>query len=133
MSKKKPDAGDRTVDMFSGKTPEEENHEAERIQQGLDNVEQPKDASPRIEDNVDRWRAQAFEGREFVSSHFGEEGANENSYRISLRNGVGYLEKVGNNQAGAYSYAGLFFPEGDVVTMAKVWVDAARDYLKRNK
>lgn len=129
----KPKASDRTVDMFSGTTPEEDKNEAERIQQGLDNVEQPKDANPAIEANVDRWRASAFAGREFVSKHFGLEQAQENQYRISVENGVIYLEKTATGGSGAYSYAGVFLPEGDLPVLARLFVDAAKDYMKRKK
>lgn len=126
-------AKDRTVGLFDGKTDKEKADEAERIKQGLDNVEQPKATSPKIEDNVDRWRASAFAGREHVSKFFGLETAHENQYRVSVRDGVGYLEKTGNNDAGAYSYAGVFFPEGDLPTIARVFVDAAKAYLKEKK
>lgn len=126
-------AKDRTVDMFSGKTPEEELNEAERIKQGLDNVEQPKESNPAIEANVDRWRASAFAGREFVSKHFGLESAQENQYRWSIDKGVAYLEKTATGGSGAYSYAGVFLPEGDLPTIARVTVDAAKDYIKRQK
>lgn len=133
MSKDKPKASDRTVGLFDGKTDKEKADEAERIQQGLDNVDNSKVGSPKIEDNVDRWRASAFEGREAVSKHFGDESAGENQYRLSWRGPVAYLEKTGNNDAGAYSYAGMFFPEGDMEAVARVFVEAFRAKAKGKK
>lgn len=131
MSKTK--ASDRTISLLDGKTDKEKADEAERIKQGLDNVEQSKVGDPTIESNVDRWRSQAFSGREVVSKHFGLEEAGDNQYRISMKDGAAYLEKTGNNKAGAYSYAGVFFPEGDLPVIARVIVDAAKDYMRRSK
>lgn len=129
----KPSASDRTVGMFDGKTDQEKLDEAERIRQGLDNVEQSKASSDTLEQSADRWRAEAFKGREHVSRFFGLESPHENQYRLSSRDGSLYLEKLGytDKTDKAYSYAGVFFPEGDIVALAKLFVAHAREYLKK--
>lgn len=126
---KKPKAADRTVSFLDGKTEEEKANEAERIKQGLDNVEQPKEAVT-IERSVDRWRDQAFQGQEHVSGAFGDENAEENQYRCSIKGNHFYLEKTGNNDRGAYSYAGVMFPIWDLLKVARVFVAAAREHVK---
>lgn len=125
-------AADRTVDMFSGKTQEEVTNEAERIKQGLDILEQPKEPVT-IEQAADKWRAAAFQGQEWSTKLFGKKEAQEHQYRVSLVAGHVYLEKTGASKGsnGAFSYAGLMFPEGDLPSLARVLVAATKEYLKR--
>ncbi len=131
----KPKASDRTVDLFSGKTKEEENNEAERIKQGLDNVEQSKAGPVTIESNADRYRASAFSGQEWTSLLFGHPKAQEHEYRVSVKDGYAYLEKTAATPAtnGAYHYAGVMVPEGDLPRLATVIVAAARAYIAKKK
>ncbi len=132
MSKIK--AEDKTVDMFTGKTKEEVANETERIKQGLDLVEQPKATGPvTIESAVDRNRASAFVGQEWTTLLFGHPRSEEHEFRVSLKDGMAYLEKTaaGPGTNGAWSYAGIMLPEGDLPRMAAVIVRATRAYLQR--
>jgi hypothetical protein len=132
MSSKK--AADRTISFLDGKTDEERQREVERIKQGLDIVEQPKEPVT-IEQSADRWRSTAFAGQEFLTNAFGDPGATESQYRVTLKNGMCYLESCGVNPKsnGAYSYAGVMIPEKDLPRYAQVIVMATRAFLKRNK
>src|SRR5688500_13369080 len=111
----KKSASDRTVDMFSGKTQEELNNEAERIKQGLDVVEQPK-RPVTIEEAADKWRANAFVTQEWCSLLFGNPKAEEHQFRVTVKDGMAYLEKTayGPGSNGAWSYASIMLPEGDL-------------------
>lgn len=122
-------APDRTVDMFSGKTREQETEEAERIQAGLDVAAEAKEKGLTIEQAADKYRANAFTLAEFTSGAFGDEAAAESQYRVTRKNGWLYLERTGvaRGGVGAYSYAGLMFPEGELEKLARVFVAAVRD------
>ncbi len=115
--------------MFTGATPEEEKNEAERIRQGLDLVADTarEAASPLPKDNAERWRKAAFDGAEHLSKFFDLEQPGEH-YRISVKNGLAYLERISSN-----TFTGVFLPEGDLPKLARVFVDAAKDYMKRTE
>lgn len=86
-----------------------------------------------IESAADKWRANAFQGQEWTSKHFGSPDAQDNQYRATLKGGVLYLEKLSANDSGAYAYAGVMFPEADAPKIATVMVAAARTYLEKKK
>lgn len=132
----KKKATDLTISFLDGKTDEERAYEAERIKQGLDLVSQDagRTGSPTIEDNADRYRANAFSGQEWTSKHFGDAAATSNQYRLSTKNGMMYIEQsrtLGIN--GAYGYTGLMLPEQDLPALARVVVDAAKSYIAKQK
>lgn len=131
---KKPNAGDRTISFLDGKTQEEKDNEAERIRQGLDLVATPKEPVT-IEKSADRWRAQAFAGQCFLTDAFGDPGAIESQFRITLDKGMAYVEtcKASEKSNGAYSYSGVMMPESDLPRFAEVIVKATREYLKKTK
>lgn len=136
MSKaRKPPAADRTIDIFSGRTKEEEANEAERIQQGLDIVAQERGPGLTIEQAADKWRANAFVGQEWSTKNFGSPSSDSNEYRTTLKSGMLYLEKTAANPGtrGAFSYAGLMFPEEDAPKLATAIVAAAKAYLAKVK
>jgi hypothetical protein len=123
-------AADTTISFIDGKTEKERQEEAERIQANLDVSESHKTGSPTIEDNADRYRANAFSGQEFVTKHFGDPTATTNQYRLTTKNGMMYLEQSRSNGAtGAYGYAGVMLPRSDLPALARVVVDAAKRYI----
>lgn len=127
---KKPLASARTIDMFTGKSGQEVADEAERIRQGLDNLEHTKERGT-IAEAANESRERAFQGQDWTSKHFGRDDAEDNQYRTSLKNGYLYLEKMGANRSGPFSYAGIMFPEQDAPKMATVLVAAAKAYLAK--
>jgi len=142
----KPPAEDRTIGLFTQKTPLEEAQEALKNQQLEDAKEEAKDASPKIEDNLDRYRNQAFQVQEWTSKAFGAVDVLDASstdkresnpagvstekslescsqWRLSKRNGWLYLEQtrsVGKGMS-AYHYAGVMFPESALEDLAEVF------------
>lgn len=130
--KRKPPAPDRTIDIFSGKTKEEERLEAERIRDGLDNLAETKEYVS-LEESADRCRERAFEMQQWVSDNFGKPEAEDNQYRVSIKGGHFYLDATKNNKAGAYAYSGFMFPVEDLPKLASVIVQATRAYLQKTK
>jgi hypothetical protein len=128
----KPSAASRTLDIFSGKTKQEEQDEALRVRTNAD-VRESEKSKETIEEAADRWRAAAFVGQEWTCQHFGKPDHSGRKYRLSLKDGWLYLEWQDTADKGknAYHYGGLMLPEEAVVELANVIVQAAREYKSR--
>jgi hypothetical protein len=138
VAAKKSPAADRTIDLFSGKTAEDEEHETTQIQEAEDAKNDVSEGSPHIEDNLDRYRDKAFEVQEWSNKYFpkadGGVGGPGSSWRLNRRkiDGKTYwlLEKVWTAEAGgkAASYLSMMFLDepGSLFNLADVVVAAAR-------
>lgn len=122
----------RTIDLFTGKTAQEQADEAERIRTGSDLSDTEKSRET-IEEASQRWREAAFIGQEWTSQHFGKPDHEGREYRVSIRAGWVYLEQTDNTGMGAYHYGGLMLPESALPKLATVIVEAARAYKKMEK
>jgi hypothetical protein len=149
---KKPSAAERTADMFTGRTSQEGSLPS--LASPADAADVVKPVADSLEERADRYRAQAFEGQEWTSTLFGNypvdasldvstkapssEGAHtveqakdhRSEWRLSSKNGWLYLEqlRLGRGNTCAYHYAGVMFPESEVMKLADVIVQAARAY-----
>lgn len=125
----KPKAADRTVDMFSGKTKEEE------IQAATEDVQDaPRAPFEGILGEVDRWRENAFQGQQWTQDVFfdgdpekAQKSSSCDGYRLSSYGSYLYLESVRTEAPGkeVRSYAGFMFPKCDVSKLLKSWLQAA--------
>lgn len=122
---RKPKAADRTVDIFTGKTAVEEASAA------IEEVAQEATREPfgGISSEVDRWRDSAFKGQQWTVEAFfnndlsaNQRSSSKDSYRLSIKKGWLYLEAV---QSPGRSYAGVMFPETDLLKLTEAWVAAA--------
>lgn len=131
----KPSAADRTVDMFSGKTPVEVAEEAKRIAEDADVVEAElaKGEAKPMEEEADRWRSSAFQSQEWLSKHFpiNRNGERASQFRISYGKvgdqGWYYLEELHSYSGKTVSsYKGLMCREEDLFALTETIVAAAR-------
>lgn len=127
MKPKKPSAADRTVSMFGAQPTtiderpieviEEEGHEGERIPMELE---------------VDKFRAQAFQGQEWTTAAFGHLDAPGNEYRVSHKGTFYYVETLGKEAGASCSrYVGLMVHDRDLYALTTVLVQAVRDKQAR--
>ncbi len=119
---KKPSAADRTVNMFTGQAPiderpveviEDDPHQGERVP---------------LEQDVDRLRAQAFQGQEWTTKAFGMHEAPANEFRVSLKGAHYYVETLAKTPGtpNAYGYTGVMVHERDLYNFVTVLVQAVR-------
>lgn len=125
----KSQAKDRTIDLFSGKTKEEE------IAVALEDIQEPVGAKEpeTIEQASERWRERCFQTSEYLSKRFGKEAIDGGSYRLTVRGGQMLLEQFRHTESGkgAYGWTGIMFPETDLYDITSVFVKAAKELSKR--
>ena len=128
----KPSAADRTVDLFSGKTPLEVVQEAQRIASDADLETEAKGEAKPMEEETDRWRASTFRTQEWLTKNFPiDHSGRGTQFRMSYAvvNGQGwyYLEEL-HTHSGKHvsSYKGCMVREEDLFSLADVIVAAAR-------
>lgn len=117
---KKPNAADRTVDIFTGQTNVEAKEEV---------LEETAKGSETIEQAAERWRNNAFFTQEVVSKSFGKpETKNQSVYRLTTKDGWTFLEQYRMGKDGmAYHWAGIMFPESDLYEITSVFVRASKE------
>lgn len=135
MARKSP-AADRTVDMFSGLTREQEAkeavHNAKEAIQAEDIQGETSKPAETIEQAADRWRDNAFAVTEHVSKSFGKGMVNQGVYRLTARNGWLFLEQQRLGKDGmAFHWAGIMFPGSDLYELTSVFVKAAKERKSR--
>lgn len=129
VAAKKSKASDRTVGLFTGQTNEEVAKAA------VEEVapEAPREAFEGIEGELERYRAQAFQGQEWTTGVFyagdaqkNQEAMSTSGYRLSLKGGWMYLEAVNrlDPKSSVYSYAGVMFAQSDLPHVAKACLKA---------
>jgi hypothetical protein len=91
-----------------------------------DDTDAPKAGSPRIEDNLDRYRAQAMLAQESVSKNWsGAKG--QGVYRLTRKGEWMYLEQMRLGKDGeAFAWSGVMFPESDMYEITGVMVKASK-------
>ncbi len=126
MAARKFRAEDRTVDMFSGSTREEEARAA------IEEVPQEQRQEYRgIEGEEDRWADSAFRGQEwttklfYTSSEQHQTACAASAFRLTMKGGWMYLEKKEGQQDKAFHYAGVMFTETDLWLLTQTLVKKA--------
>lgn len=115
----KPKAEDRTIDLFSGKTRQEEVSTE-------DAVEAHKTPET-VEEQAERLREKAFETAEHLSKHWGQ-AIDGGTYRLTTRGQFMLLEQFKHNgHPAAYGYTGVMFPISDLYELTGVLVKAAKE------
>lgn len=133
IKKKTALAEERTVDMFTGKSREDEKNEAQHLIDDRDLGESTREKVETIEQAADSRRETAFQGQQWTTKHFGIPDAQGRQFRVSIRQGWCYLEQTDGNGGGAYHYAGVMFPEYSLPRLCDCLVPAARAYLAKTK
>lgn len=129
----KPEAADRTVDMFTGKTNVE--LAAAATEDVQDAPKERQELTP--QEQVDNDRAQVLQITEWTSKHFpiSEHGGTEwrmTRKQIQPWQVVYYLEKVFSTDGKSIAaYSGVVVPEEDIFGLADVVVSAARELKQR--
>lgn len=82
--------------------------------------EYEKDRNSHTED-ADRLREHAFKVQEWTSQSFGIRLGPVNQYRITLKNGMYYLESISDAR-----YCGLMIPEQDLYSLTNTLVAASK-------
>ncbi len=124
VSKAKPSAADRTVDMFS--VP----HAVVEIPvETSDAPEVATNKAETIEQSAERWRANAFFTQEHLSKHWGNTEGQSGKYRLSKSTrlpGWILVERMGLKDGDVYSWTGIMFPASELNEITGVFVTAAK-------
>jgi hypothetical protein len=141
LATSKRSAADRTISIFSGKTTQEEEHEARHLKEAEDAKDAEKGGDPSIEANLEQHRESAFACQEWCSKNFGHPEVPGSEWRLSRRLvdkvvPYYYLERVDSRNGKVLSsYSGLMFrDEGDALFgLADTVVKAAREKKNAGK
>lgn len=122
MKPKKSPAADRTIDMFTGRSKEDET---------VIRFDSPEDAADAakptetIEEAAERWRANAFFAQEQVSKHFREAEYEGRVYRLTEKDDWFFLESF-SGENGRGKWTGVMFQSKDLYEITSVFVAASR-------
>ncbi len=123
MARSKSSAAERTVDMFAAPRPAQE-----LVPEYI--APEPKEGERvPLEADADRLRDNAFKGQEWTDKYFKDPSVAEcNTYRLSLKDGYYYLERLSKNRngGGIYAYTGVILPADDLFGVTNLLVLAAR-------
>ena len=116
---RKPSAAERTVGLFEAPPVEKAEPEERTVKDG---------ERVSLEADVDRMRAKAFEAQEWTTANFGTPEAQGNTYRITKKGDVYYLEILskGVRAQAAHGYTGIMVHAADLYNLATVIVSAVR-------
>jgi hypothetical protein len=125
---RKSNATDRTVDIFSGKSREDE------AQAEAEDVKEAPRLSENIEQAADRWRANAMFTAEHFSKHYDSSEPEIETFRLTSKDGNMFLEKFSSDKKGkAYHWSGVMFREDSLYELTNVFVKAAKSKRDRER